>query len=399
MLLAEFVLRRLGDVEGHEFHGNQFSAGSAPTTRPDGGQVVKTSVVGSIAERRGIKIGSQVSFHYRPIGQDIGRTGKGKVVGFVKNAQHIQKLGSVQDVVIRTKDAYVFVAEKNVRNSVRVLGGVEGHEFHGNQWTSSTVLGKGGTPLMLYHGSTAKGMTTSTANAKTLAAKETPLHAAADSFVKKIQTTMAYAFAMGRRAVKGVSPSKAPDVAAQAVSAALLEALPKTLAPVFTAGGQAGLAMLKKALRTAATVEDTPTSNTAAAAWAKKHVAELVKDISETTRQHIADAIARSLENDDDPYDAILDAVGDDARAEVIARTESMRAVHEGQRQEWEQAVEDGLLTGNERRVWIATEVGACPECEALDNERADLDGTYPGGVEGPPLHPNCRCTEGIGAL
>lgn len=129
--------------------------------------------------------------------------------------------------------------------------------------------------------------------------------------------------------------------------------------------------------------------------WAEEHAAELAKDISKTTRQAIKDAMALTFETGEDPYDAILDAVGNDARAELIARTETMTAVHEGQRQGWDQAVEERLLTGDEKRVWIATE-GACPLCEGLDGTKADLDDDYEDGVSGPPAHPNCRCTEGL---
>lgn len=97
-------------------------------------------------------------------------------------------------------------------------------------------------------------------------------------------------------------------------------------------------------------------------------------------------------------YQDILDAVGDEARANVIARTESMRAANGGQREAWLQAVDSGLLSGRARRTWIATpDEGVCPLCEALDGQTADLDGEYPDdGGDGPPLHPNCRCTEGV---
>lgn len=137
-----------------------------------------------------------------------------------------------------------------------------------------------------------------------------------------------------------------------------------------------------------------------AAAWAREHAAELAKDLSDTTEQAIKDAVARSFEDPDydraDLEDDILDAVGDDDRAELIARTETMRAANEGQRQSWDQAVDKGLLEGDEKREWIVAE-DACPECDVLDGQLADLDGQYPDdGGDGPPLHPNCRCTEGI---
>jgi hypothetical protein len=46
--------------------------------------------------------------------------------------------------------------------------------------------------------------------------------------------------------------------------------------------------------------------------------------------------------------------------------------------------------------VWIAAG-DPCPECEVLDGEEVDLGEDYPGdGGDGPPLHPNCRCTEGV---
>ena len=74
-----------------------------------------------------------------------------------------------------------------------------------------------------------------------------------------------------------------------------------------------------------------------------------------------------------------------------------MRAVHQGQREVWEQAVEDGLLDAGMKRTWIVTaDDRLCPICEPLDGETADLDGLFAGEFEGPPAHPNCRCTEGL---
>lgn len=139
-------------------------------------------------------------------------------------------------------------------------------------------------------------------------------------------------------------------------------------------------------------------SDPRAAKWARERGAELAKDISDTTRERIAEAVANAAETGEDAYDEILAAIGDDSRAEMIARTETMMAANEGQRQAWDQAAEKGLLDEDTKRVWIAT-IGCCDECDALDEEEATLDGEYPDpGGDGPPLHPNCRCTEGISA-
>lgn len=133
--------------------------------------------------------------------------------------------------------------------------------------------------------------------------------------------------------------------------------------------------------------------------WADKHAAELIEGISETSREAINNAIADALETGDldDALDEILAAVGDSERAERIARNETMMAASEGQRQAWAQAVEEGILSGDEQRVWIAVgDEKTCPICEELDGQEADLDGEYEGGYNGPPAHPLCRCTEGI---
>jgi hypothetical protein len=82
-------------------------------------------------------------------------------------------------------------------------------------------------------------------------------------------------------------------------------------------------------------------------------------------------------------------------RAWLIARTETMAALNEGQRQLWAQAGDE--LDGMERTWLVTDDERLCELCAPLDGERADLEGQYPeGGGAGPPRHPNCRCTEGL---
>jgi Phage Mu protein F like protein len=86
-------------------------------------------------------------------------------------------------------------------------------------------------------------------------------------------------------------------------------------------------------------------------------------------------------------------------RALVIARTEILAAANEGQRQLWEQAVQTGEVDREQvEREWIVTDdERLCELCEPLEGARADIGGTFPrGGGAGPPLHPQCRCTEGL---
>ncbi len=86
-------------------------------------------------------------------------------------------------------------------------------------------------------------------------------------------------------------------------------------------------------------------------------------------------------------------------RADRIARTETIDAANEGQEQLWDQAVESGLLDDTVMREWIITpDDRLCDECAELEGELAPLRGEFAPGVDGPPLHPDCRCAQGISA-
>jgi hypothetical protein len=131
--------------------------------------------------------------------------------------------------------------------------------------------------------------------------------------------------------------------------------------------------------------------------WIEDHAGQVAEGLSQTTNDEITSALADAFDSGDfsDLEDSIIEAVGDDARGEMISRTLVMNAVNEGQRQSWRQATAEGLLTGNEQREWIANKT-ACTECDDMDGETADLNEPYDSGEAGPPLHPRCQCTEGL---
>jgi SPP1 gp7 family putative phage head morphogenesis protein len=227
--------------------------------------------------------------------------------------------------------------------------------------------------------------------------RETAIHKVADAHIAPIQQVVSAAFAKGRAAGKAGAP--------EVIRAALTKSLPPVLLAALSDAGNAALGMLPRHLemRTAKDKADKvppvklkmsfDASNPDAAKWAREHGAELAKDISDTTRDRIRDAVAREHETGESAEDA-LDSIFDDARAEMIARTESMDAANEGLAQGWDQAVEEGLLTGDEQKTWIAAE-DPCPECEEVDGETVPMDEDFSVGDD-PPLHPNCRCTMGL---
>lgn len=88
-------------------------------------------------------------------------------------------------------------------------------------------------------------------------------------------------------------------------------------------------------------------------------------------------------------------------RTKVIARTETMAASNAGQRELWNQARNQGLLKGTEKKEWIFTpDSRSCVICEVMAGVQITLGKLFelPDGqlLEGPPAHPQCRCSEGI---
>jgi hypothetical protein len=86
-------------------------------------------------------------------------------------------------------------------------------------------------------------------------------------------------------------------------------------------------------------------------------------------------------------------------RAEMIARTETIRASAMGQMETWRQAIAQGLLPQNMKRKWTVTyDDRLCSHCKSipkLNPGGRGMDEQFIsdiGAVDGPPLHPHCRC-------
>lgn len=144
-------------------------------------------------------------------------------------------------------------------------------------------------------------------------------------------------------------------------------------------------------------------TNPQAREWVDEHVGELIDDMSRATRERVKDLVERTVDGEFDTHDLadrITELIGDESRAETIARTETMAASNGGQREAWAQAVDDGLLNGDEEEEWITTpDDVTCPICRPMDGERKPLGGKFNVDgeqMDGPPAHPRCRCTTAL---
>ncbi len=110
--------------------------------------------------------------------------------------------------------------------------------------------------------------------------------------------------------------------------------------------------------------------------------------IDEGTREMLRGDVRRALQegwSNDQVADAIAESYAfSGERAVVIARTETARADVEGNLTGYREL-------GIEKKQWI-TAPACCDACHELDGLVIGINNAFPGGVQGAPLHPNCRC-------
>lgn len=83
----------------------------------------------------------------------------------------------------------------------------------------------------------------------------------------------------------------------------------------------------------------------------------------------------------------IVRVIPSDSWAEMVARTETSRAMNAGTMAAYQKA-------GVAQVMWIAAEdERTCPVCEELDGQIVQLGHEFDDGVTAPPDHPSCRCT------
>ena len=127
-----------------------------------------------------------------------------------------------------------------------------------------------------------------------------------------------------------------------------------------------------------------------AQAFLRNHNMKLARQINNTTQKQLKSALLSGVRlGEGMPQLAKrVNAVLRDRtawQARRIAQTETIRAYSQGSLQLYKE--------GNiPKKQWLDGQAGACPECEALDNQVVGINESFAGGYDGPPAHPGCRC-------
>lgn len=140
----------------------------------------------------------------------------------------------------------------------------------------------------------------------------------------------------------------------------------------------------------AATATSVEQANARAVEWAKHQAGNLITDVSEATRDGVNQLTARAIEDglSAQEYADVLGEAWEFSadRSLMIARTELAFAETQGTLVGY---AASGVV---EKKGWSA-DAEACDECDAMNGEEVALEESFSDGSDGPPAHPNCRCT------
>jgi hypothetical protein len=121
-----------------------------------------------------------------------------------------------------------------------------------------------------------------------------------------------------------------------------------------------------------------------------KHCGQLIKDINDTTRDRINNAIQQSLDaglTQEEASSVINDIIDDPMRAERIALNESVKAYSQGR----SDFANEAGATG---KVWHTQSGNPCEDCQSCEDEgEIGFDDDFGPGWSGPEdSHIGCLC-------
>lgn len=138
---------------------------------------------------------------------------------------------------------------------------------------------------------------------------------------------------------------------------------------------------------------DLTATNKEAAAAAREYVYDLVKGITDTSRDALREAVSAFVETPGMTIGDVIAALPfDEQRAALIATTEITRAYATGQAAAGD-ALKEQYPDVRVVKTWYTNvDDRVCPICGPLHLVSAEMDEDFGGEFDGPPGHPGCRC-------
>ncbi len=133
--------------------------------------------------------------------------------------------------------------------------------------------------------------------------------------------------------------------------------------------------------------------NKEAAAAARDYTFDLIKGLTDTSRDVLRDVIAEFVET---PGMTLADVIErlpfDEQRAALVATTEITRAYATGQAAAGD-ALKEQFPDVRVIKTWFTdNDDRVCPICGPLNDVEVEGDELFGGEFDGPPAHPGCRC-------
>lgn len=131
-----------------------------------------------------------------------------------------------------------------------------------------------------------------------------------------------------------------------------------------------------------------------ASAWARNYAGELIKDVTDTTRDVVRRQVRDFVEDGSQTVNQLASRLSSypgspfgPGRARLIAVTEVTRSYYKGSEYAWTRS---GVV---EKKEWLTSvDELVCPICGPIHGEVVGLREFFSIGVDGPPAHPRCRC-------
>lgn len=141
---------------------------------------------------------------------------------------------------------------------------------------------------------------------------------------------------------------------------------------------------------------DLTLTNKEAAAAAREYAYELVKGITETSREVLRDAVSAFVETPGMTIGDVIDALPfGEQRAALIATTEITRAYATGQAAAGA-ALKEQFPDVRVVKEWFTDNDDlVCAICGPLNGVEIEESELFGGEFDGPPAHPGCRCSVG----